>query len=151
MADVVFNIAKKMLLDATLDLDTDTLKAVLVMTNTTADTEIDADTVSAITTLDEYDGSGFTWGHGNTGRKTVGSKTVTVDDTDDEGVFDSTADITWSSLGAGTRANQGMLLIREGTTNDTDAIPIAFFDASFTGNGGDVTIQFNAEGILNLN
>jgi len=151
MANAVYNIFKAGVMDGTVDLDTHVIKLILVMTNTTADTDIDADTVSAITTLDEYDGSGFTWGHGGTGRKTLGSIVISADDTDDEGVFDSTVDVTWASLGAGTRANQGILIAKEGAADDTTAIPIAYIDASFTGNGGDVTIQWAAEGILNLN
>lgn len=150
MADVTYNIAKKQLLDATLDLDADTLKVFPCMSNTTADTDIDADTTSAISTLDEYDGSGYTWGHGGTGRQTLGSIVVSVDDTDDEGVFDSTADITWSTLGAGTRSAAGFFLHKQGAADDTTAVPIAWFDGVFTGNGGDVTLQWNAEGILNL-
>jgi hypothetical protein len=154
MADNVYNIAKAGLMDGTIDLDTHTINVFPCMTNTTADTEIDPDTLTGtnpITTIDEYDGSGFTWGHGNTGRKTIGSISVTADDTDDEGVFDSSADITWASLGAGTRGAQGFLMIKEGAADDTTAIPIAWFDGVFTGNGGDVTLQWNAEGILNMN
>jgi len=161
MASYVFNIAKKMLLDATLDLDADTIKLTLVMTNSTiltattdnSGTEAqDLDTVSAVTTLDEMDGSGFTWGHGGTGRKTLANISVTVDDTDDEGVFDNTVDLTWSSLGAGARDVAGALLHRAGTTDDSDAIPIAFIDFTDTpANGGDFTVQFATEGILNLN
>ena len=152
MASAKFNIAKKMLLDASLDLAADTIKALLVMTNTTADTDIDADTVGAIGTLDEFDGSGYTAGHGNSGRKTL-ALTAAVDDTNDRGeLTEDAGSTTWSSISAGTRDIQGVLLIREGTSDDTDAIPIGFFEFSsaYTPNGGDLTVNWDSEGVFQV-
>ncbi len=153
MANAIFNIFKKDVMDGTVDLDTNTLKALLVMTNTTADTEIDIDTVSALTTLDEMDGAGYTGGHGGADRLTLANVSVTVDDTDDEGVFDNTVDLTWTSISNGTRSVQGCLIIKEGAADDTTAIPIVYLDfaAPITPGGGNIVEQFAAEGILNLN
>jgi len=147
----MYNIAKKGVMDGTIDLDTDTIVGILCMTNTTADTEIDADTVSAITTLDEFDGSGFTWGWGNTGRKALASRAVTADDGNDRGEFDA-ADINWASLGAGTRSAKGVLIVKKGAADDTTAIPIAWveFASPIAANGGDLTMQIDAQGLIHL-
>lgn len=151
MASQMFNIAKNGVMDGTIDLDTDTLIAVLCMTNTTADTEIDVDTVSALADLDEFDGSGFTWGWGNTGRKALASRSVTVDDANDRAKFDA-ADITWASLGAGTRSAAGVLIIKKGAADDTDAIPICWneFSTPIVANGGPLVATFDALGLLHL-
>jgi len=149
MASVHYPVAITSMGTGALDLDAATLKAVLVMTNTTADTDTTVDTVSAITTLDEMDGSGFTWGHGNDGRKTLSN--VTVSDNGTTMTFDNTADLTWASLGVGARSITGVLIIKEGTADDTTAIPICFLEVTDTAaNGGDITISFNASGILTI-
>lgn len=145
MANAGYNIAKSGFLDGTVNADTDVIKAILVMTNTTADTEIDSDTVDDISTLDEMDGSGFTWGHGNDGRKTL-SITVSTDDSNDRGDANAGASTTWASLGAGTRSVQGVLLAKEGPTNDTDAVPIVYLDfaAPVAANGQDFVVNWDA-------
>lgn len=149
MASVHYPVALTKMAEGDLDLEADTIKAILVMTNTTADTDTGADNVDAITTLDEMDGSGFTWGHGNTGRKTLSNITASDDGT--TFTFDNTADITWSTLGAGTRSITGVLIAKEGTADDTTAIPICFLEVTDTAaNGGDITIAFHASGILTI-
>lgn len=130
----------------------ETIKCTLLMTNTTADTEEDAATVSAFSTLDEMDGSGFTWGHGNTGRKTL-TITPTHDTTNNRAEFTvSGGSTTWASLGAGTRSVQGALIFSEGTSDDTDAYPIAWveFSSPFTANGTDFTINWDSEGVFHI-
>jgi len=143
MANFVYTVAKAELLKGTLDFDApNDFRVLLVMTNTTADTEADVATVSAFTTLDEYDGANYA-------RKELASDTVTKDDANDRGEYDA-ADITWTALGAGTRNAQAAVLIKH-VTDDTDSIPIAYIDTGgfpFAGNGGNVTIQWPAEGIL---
>ena len=103
MASVVYNQFKKYSADGTIDLDTDNVWAALVMTNTTADTENDGiEHVGDLTTLDESDGSGYV-------RKALITKVVNLDDANDRAEFDAD-DITWTALGNGTRALQGVLL-----------------------------------------
>lgn len=141
MASLVYNNFKHRLLEAYLS-TSDDIRVTILMTNTTADTEVDAiNFVNDFTTLDEYDGSGYV-------RKTLSSEATNVDDTNDRGEFDF-EDTTWSSLGAGTRDGQGLLVLLH-VTNDTDSIPLFFIDftSNFTGNGGDVTFQVNSEGAL---
>ena len=117
------------------------IRVALVMTNTTADTEKDKALMNAFTTLDEYDGANYV-------RKSL-TESLGEDNTNHRGEFDAT-DITWTALGAGTRNCQGAIIYKH-VTNDTDSIPLAWLDSGgfpFTGNGGDVTITWNAEGVL---
>lgn len=142
MASFWYTYAAQKIMNGTLDLDTHDIRCALLMSNTTADTENDAQTISGFTTLDEMDGTNYA-------RKTFASEAVNVDTTNDRGEFDA-EDQTWTSLGAGTRAVAGALIFRF-ITNDTDAIPIAYIDTGgfpITANGGNLTITWNAEGIL---
>lgn len=127
-----------------------TIKLVLIMSNSELETAQEAardrDTVDAITPLDEMNGSGFTWGHGNTGRKTV-TMTGEVDDTNDLGSMESvTGTYTWASLGAGSRSVTGVLVIVEGTTNDTDALWIGYYQFAVPrpADGSDFVVNFDA-------
>jgi len=123
MASVVYNIAKANWMKADMDMDAaSNVRARLCMSNTTAHTDIDADTVGNITTLDESDDSSYAV-------QTLASPTVTVDDTGDTGTFTSTSPITFTLSGNGTRDYRGMLLVDfvDGTGND---IPIAFIEFS---------------------
>jgi len=135
-----------------LDLVNDTIKVMLVMSNTTVDTETSKDVVgggSGFTTLDEFDGSGYTGGFGGAGRKTLSNKSVSDDGT--TFTFDNTVDPTWTALGAGSRQIDGALIFRAGSADDTDAVPIAFLDATnLTTNGSDVTLNLSASGILSF-
>lgn len=145
MASFGFTYAKAKLLSADIDLDADDIRMLMVMSNTTADTEKDAQFISGangITTLDECDGENYV-------RKELEGEAVAADEENDRGEFDAN-DFTWTALGVGTRQNVGLLLYKHVAT-DADSIPIAYIDTGgfpFDGNGGNVTIQFNAEGIL---
>ena len=118
------------------------VRAILCMTNTTADTEEDAEFVGSITTLDEMDGANYA-------RKTLAGEAVAADLTNNRGEFDFT-DPVWSALGAGTRQVAGLLLLKF-VTNDADSPAIAWIDSGgfpFSANGGDFTFQVNAEGAI---
>ena len=147
MPDMVFNIAKSGILDGTINLQTDVFKIFPITSAALSDaTSEDIDTVGSLT-FTEHAGAGFTWGFAGDGRKTL-TLSFSTDDTDDEGVVDDTSDYTWSSLGADSAAT-GFLIYKH-LTNDAASTPICWLDGVFTSNGGDVTVQFNAEGILNL-
>ena len=142
MASFVYTYAKTKLLSGDLDLNAHDIRLMLVMTNTTADTEADKVFVGDFTTLDEMDGANYV-------RKALANEAVAADEANDRGEF--TADpVTWTALGAGTRNVQGAILFRF-VTNDADSIPIAWIDSGgfpFTGTGIDVTFTPNAQGIL---
>lgn len=142
MATHVFNEAKRALLAGELDLNGHDIRAMLVMTNTTVDTENDGiSTISQFTTLDEFNGSGYT-------RKALANEAVNKDDGNDRAEFDAD-DVTWTALGAGSRSVQGVLIYRH-VTNDADSVPICFleFATAKTPDGSDFVLQFDPEGIL---
>jgi hypothetical protein len=146
---LVYNLAKKLIADGSLDLLTDTIKVMLVGSTYTEDA--DHDYVNPSAYLTEISGTGYAGGYGGSGRKTLASKTVTEDDANDRAEFDA-ANLTWTSINAGTPA--GAILIRErAATGDTMSELIAFIDSGgfpIVTNGGDLSITWDAEGILNL-
>ena len=142
MASFAFTNMKTLLLNGGINYATQDIRVMLVMTNTTADTQEDVATISAITTLDEYDGANYA-------RKTLTGEAVAADNTNNRGEFDHD-DIVWTALGAGTRQAQAALYFRF-ITNDTDNVPLFLVDTGgfpFTGNGGNVTYTVNVEGAL---
>lgn len=146
MASFVYTPAKAAIMRGELNFQEagDDLRVLLVMTNTTADTEQDMANIADITTLDEMDGANYV-------RKALANQTVTEVDASD--LAKLTCDnITWSTLGVGTRQVAGMVLYKH-VTNDADAVLIAYIDSGgfpFTANGGDVTVTINADGLLQL-
>lgn len=145
MASAKFNIAKSRLMSALLDLDEagDDIRAIGVMTNTTADTEIDVDNTGSLTTLDEMDGTNYA-------RKTCDNQAVATDDSNDRAEFTSDA-LVWSSLGNGTRQMQGVLF-HEFVTNDAGSFPFFFseFTSTINPGGSTLTVTPNAEGWYQL-
>lgn len=120
----------------------DDLRARLLMTNTTADTENNKATLSAYTTLDTFDGSGATNNLALTG------EAVNVDSGNNRIECDAD-DAAYGALGNGTRQIQGVLLFFF-VTNDADSVPLAFlqFSSNFNPGGATVTITWDAQGIV---
>jgi len=144
MSSFLYTHAAAEILKGNIDFDADDLRVLLVMTNTTVDTEKDVDDIDAFTTLDEMDGSNYA-------RKALAAEAVAEDEANDRGEFDAD-DVTWTALGAGARNVQAAVLYKH-VNDDTDSIPIAYIDSGgfpFTATGADVTIQWNAEGIVQL-
>lgn len=118
------------------------IRCLLVMSNTTADTDQDLENIGDIGTLDEMDGSGYV-------RKAAANEADSQDDANNrlELSFDP---ITWSALGNGTRAVVGMVIYQH-VTNDADALLIAYVDLGTINPGGaDLTITNNAQGIIQI-
>ena len=139
MADIIWNAFKANIMNGGIDLDTQTIKVALV-TSTFApniDTEEDfADVTNEIT------GTGYT-----AGGQALTTKAVTIDDTDNEGVFDAD-DVTWSTS---TITARGAVVYYDSTVAATSLL-ICYLDfgSDQTSTAGDFTIAWNAEGILNL-
>jgi hypothetical protein len=126
-------------------LSADDIRIVPCMTNTTADTERDAkDAVSDFTTLDEFDGSGY-----STGGQALDNQAVNIDDANDRAEFD--ADNEAATLSAGTRSIQGNLLISF-ITDLNSSLPLHWVEyaSSKTPDGSTFTVTFDAEGILQM-
>jgi hypothetical protein len=152
MASGWFNRGKKEILDGTIDLVAHTMKVMLVTSSYTFSPDDDfVDNGGANDPIDhELTGTGYTAGFGGSGRKTLANKTFSTDDTGDRGEFDAD-DFTWTGINAGVI--RAMIIYRHNTA-DTDSVMLAYIDnpSAFplTTNGGDVTITWNAEGILQI-
>lgn len=137
--------AKERLARGELIWQTHDIRVLLVMSNTTADTDQDAGTLSAITTLDECDGSGYA-------RVALAGEAVVRDDANNRAELDCN-DFVFPTLGAGTRSNVGLVVFRfvDGTAANDQ--PIAYIDSGgfpFNGNGQNVNGNVNAEGLLQV-
>lgn len=148
MASVTTNKARTLLLNTGINLLTDTIKVMLV--NTSYVESKSHDFVSSITggTSKELSGTGYTAGFGGSGRKTLSSKTVTQDNTNNKAYFDA-ADVTWTAINAGT---VGFVAVIKEVTSDSDSPIIAIIDVSpdIVTNGGDYTVQWATDGLFNL-
>ena len=140
MASVVYNSFKRYIMDGSIDLDTDTIKVALVTSSYTPNIDTHAN-FSDVT--NEVSGTGY-----SAGGATLASVTVTADTTDDEGVFDA-ADTTWTT--ATVTARGAVIYKSTGTSSTSKLICYVDFGSDKTSTAGDFTIQWNSEGILNLN
>lgn len=142
MADVIFNAFKKNILNGTIDLDTDTIKVMLVTSGYTPDQDLHdfRDDVTA----NEVSGTGY-----SAGGTALSTKTVTQDNTDNEGVFDAD-DVTWST--ATITARGAVLYKSRGGASSADEL-ICYFDfgSDKTSTAANFVLTWNAEGILNQN
>jgi hypothetical protein len=144
VADFWYTPAKQKLAKGDADFDTLDVRVILCMSDTTADTDQDAATISAITTLDEYDGSGYT-------EIDLAGVSVNQDDPNNRSEIDYNDGTFGAAVGAGTRNWVGMLyyVFVDGTpANDW---PVAWKDLTpANGNGGAVNLTVNAEGLLQV-
>jgi len=140
MADVIYNAFKANIMNGGLDLDTDTIKVMLVTSSYVPDQDTHADRADV---TNEVTGTGYTAGGAE-----ITSKTVTQDNTDNEGVFDG-ADVTWSTS---TITAAGAVLYKStGTAANDLLICYLDFGGDQISSAGDFTIQWGSEGIVNLN
>jgi len=140
MADVIYNSFKRDIMNGSIDLDTDTINLLLVTSTYTPDQ--DAHTKHSDVT-NEVTGGGY-----SAGGSALAGKAVTVDNTDNEGVFDAN-DVTWST--STITARGGVLYKNRGTSTLDELIAYIDFGADKISSGGDFTVSWNSEGILNLN
>jgi hypothetical protein len=139
MASGVYTNGIESVLNGGIDLDTTSLKVMLVASSYTYDP--DHDFVDDITELSSV--TNYTGGFNGAGRKAA---TVTItEQTANNRVVVILGDLTWTALGGASNGTiGGAALIRE-ITNDAASIPIAFFDVTDTPtNGSDVTLDFDA-------
>jgi hypothetical protein len=136
----VYNSYKLDALQGNIDLANDTIKVALCTSSYTPniDTHSFFDDIT-----NEVAGTGYT-----AGGETLGTKTTTQDNTDDEGVFDA-ADTTWSSSTITAR----YAIIYKSTGVDSTSPLICYVDLGEdkTTASGNFTLSWNAEGILNVN
>ena len=140
MADTIQNSFKKHIMNGGIDLDTNTIKVMLLTSSHSQDQDAHEfiDDVSA----NEVSGAGYT-----AGGATIGSPAVTQDNTDNEGVFDG-ADVTWSA--STITASYAAIYKDTGTPATSPIIAILDFSTDKSSSAGNFVIQWNAEGIVNL-
>lgn len=143
MANVVYNSAKADLMDGTLDLDTDTIKVVLVTSTYTPD--IDTHTQYSHIT-NQVTGDGYT-----AGGATLADKTVSIDTVNNRGVFDAT-NTTWSTSTITARGAILYKYVDDGGSPAATSPLICYFDFTTDkeSSSGDFTIQWDSVGILTL-
>lgn len=139
-----YTLAKRLAATAEFDWAADDIRAILVMSGTTADSEEDTDFIDQFTDLDEYDGASYA-------REELATKVVNNDLANDW-IDLSADDIVFATLGAGTNPCIGIVLYVH-VTNDADSYPIAFLDGPafpFDGTGADKTIFWNGSVVLRV-
>ena len=137
---MIYQNGLKNILDGTYDLSGSTIKAILLTSGYTPNK--DHDTVTDLTVgSNELSGTGYS-------RLTLSSKAVSVDDANDRVLFDA-ADLTWSLINAGD-ATHCVLVIDSGADATSPLLACITFTTIST-NGGDLVIQWNANGILAIN
>lgn len=127
-------------MDGSIDLDTDTIKVALVTSSYTPDQDAH-DFFDDVT--NEVSGTGY-----SAGGASLANKAVTADNTDNEGVFDAD-DVTWSTS---TITARGAVIYKStGTASTSPLICYIDFGADKSSSAGNFTLQWDSEGILNLN
>jgi hypothetical protein len=132
----IFHKFKERILQGECDLRTDTIRVSLLSSWTQDMFEEVWSDISA----QECSGGGYVQqivGNSSEGR-------VSLDSTDTEAVFDA-EDVTFASLDVGTPAWAVMW-----DDDASDALIAAWYLSTTASNGGDYTLQWNSEGILNL-
>ena len=139
MADVIYNSFKVLSAEGSIDLEGDTVKAMLVTSSYTPDQDAH-DYVDDVT--NEVVGTGYT-----AGGATLASKAVTQDNTNDLAKFDAD-DVTWSTA---TITARGAVLYKDtGTPGTSPVIAYIDFGSDKSSSADDFTIQWHADGILTL-
>ena len=126
-----------------IDLLGDTIKVLLVGSSYTPDKD---HTVVSDVSSAELTGTGYTGGFSGSGRKTLGSKSIGVNNSTDKAYF-LAANSSWTAINAGTVAYA--ILCKE-ITDDAHSPIICCVDISpdVPTNGGDYTIQWDSAGIF---
>lgn len=132
----LYNEFKKDLLKGLVDLDSHTIKVMLVTGYTpNIDSHNGYSDVSGV----EESGTGY-----SAGGATLSGAGVTEDTTNDRGVFDA-SDVTWTGINVGTPSHAIMY-------DDSHASKclIAYWEVTTPTNGGNYTLQWGATGIITL-
>jgi hypothetical protein len=142
MASGVYNQFKGELMKGTYDLDGADHTVKVALLNNSHSFNTDHDGWSAVS-ANEVSGTGYT-----AGGQALANKTVTVDDTDDEGVFDAD-NVTW---GSSTITAYHAVIYDDTPTSPADPLIASIdFGGAQTSTSGNFTIAWAAEGIININ
>ena len=142
MATVIYNSFKKKIMDGSIDLDTDTVKASFHTSSYTPDQDSHDffdDATNEVSSSGSYTA-------GAAGGVALANKAVTADNTDNEGVFDAD-DVQVTSF---TGTFQWIVLRKDTGTAATSPLICAIDTTSTAVSGGTLNVAWNAEGIINL-
>jgi len=147
MASAIPNSALANIMNGTIDLNSSDIRARLCMTTTTCDTEIDAIVnLADYTLIDVGDATGYA-------DVALTTETVTANDTDNRGDFDTASAIVFTGLsGDATRDYQGVLLYKYVDGTDANDIPLCFIDftADIAKEATQVTVPSSTTNLLQL-
>lgn len=135
----LYNSAKANLMNGSIDLDTDTIKVMLCTSSYTPNIDTHEDRADV---TNEITGTGYT-----AGGETLANTSVSVDTTDDEGVFDAD-DVTWST--ATITARYAVVYKSTGVSANDLLIAYIDFGSDQSSSASNFTLQWNAEGIVNI-
>lgn len=140
MANIIFNSFKRDVMNGSIDLDTDAINVMLVTSSYVPDQDLHTKR-SDIT--NEVTGTGYT-----AGGTALATKVVSVDNVDNEGVFDAD-DVSWPSS---TITARGAVLYksRGGVATADELLCYFDFTTDQISSNGNFNVAWNAEGILNL-
>lgn len=141
MIATVYNSFKRDIMNGSIDLDTDTIKVMLVTSSYTFNK--DSHTKRSDIT-NEVSGIGYT-----TGGVTLANKTVTVNNTTDKGVFDAD-DASWADASI-TARGAVVYKSRGGASSADELITFLDFESDKTSEANNFVIQWDAtDGVLTL-
>lgn len=146
MASGFYNQALADILTGSIDMDSNTLKIMLVDASYTYDPDhqvVDNGGNDATDpSFNEIVATNYTGGFAGAGRKTA-TLTVSKQDANNRAVI-TIGDLTWTALGGATNDTVGGAILIKEITNDAASRVIAFFDLTDTPtNGGDFTLDFD--------
>ena len=141
MASIVYNRFKTNLLKGLVDFSGSGSHSVFVALLTSSYTPNADHNYWTTISGSETSGAGYV-----AGGMVLGNKSVTQDDTDDEGVFDAD-DTTWTT----STITAFYAALYDNTLNTKDLICLIDFGSNQSSSAGNFTIQWNAQGIINLN
>jgi len=139
----LYNTFKLGLCNGVHDLDSaNTYKAMLVGTGYIFNEEDDfLDDISG----NEISGTGYADGFAGAGRKTLSSKTLTLDTVNNRVVW-TFDDLTWSAIDAGVFNAMVIFYQPAGASDDGDNIPVSYhYFGSITTDGSDETLVVDAD------
>ena len=142
MADFVYNIAAQRLLEGDLDLNAPADLRVLLLTTDAEDR--DHASVQAIKTAGAVEAS-----YGGYSRQALTGDSTSLDNPNDRAEYTAN-NITFASVPAGVTIVAAVVYLHVDGTDPND-VPVAHVDSGgfpVAGNGSDIQVQWNAEGIL---
>jgi len=147
MADFVYEKSLDEYMKGTIDLDAagDDIRVMIAMATTTCDTEPETEFLGGFTTLARHDGANYP-----AGDAILVGEAVVEDLPNNRAEFDAT-DHEFTALGVGAGIVAGLLLYKF-ITSDALSPALAWMDSPTfpEPNGGNWTVQWDAQGILQL-